>query len=202
MMKRSRSGFTLVEIILSAGMVGLVALTFFTVYTMAQRYLLQSTLFTIGDSEATYALEHMKHKLTRANRVLIFPSPTTATDGNIIAFRYDHRTDPAATPNDVNDDQWDCYILDTGTNELKYKKDYKSGPVSGGGDPDEPTLAGTEVIVGNILAPGGSVPNIFQLIGGQATVRITLTIHPPSSQFGKDTTVVYEVSPRGVGKVG
>lgn len=193
MKNHHNAGMTLMETVIAAVMVGVVGLTFFGVYTTAHRFMLQSTIFSSSNSEATYAIEHIKRRIIRANLVSVY------ADGSI-GFRYDHRTfrnGPPPTPNNLNDDQWDCYGL-AGTT-LRYNQSFATGADPGGSNFAGPRV---EVIAQNIQPPGGAIPPLFQIQNGGTIVIISLTARQATGQQVKDTTVATRISPRGVAVVG
>ncbi len=199
---KNKSGLTLIEVLLTTGMVAVVGLTFAAIYVTAQSFLIQSTIFVSSNSEAAYAVEHMKRKIALANLVNVYPSGG-------IGFRYDHKIGGAQTPNNVNDDEWDYYALrlpavGASLGTLIYKRDFVPGAVAGGAVPADPLSVGGEVIAQNILAPnGGSIPVLFQVQSNGGVVEINFTAHrQTTNQLSKDTQVENcRVSPRGVSSI-
>ena len=192
---------TLLEILLTTAMVALVGLTFAGIYITSQRFLIQSTIFSSSNSEATFAIEHMKRRIVRANRLYIYLPAAGEFVGTKLAIRYDHKTGGAQTPNDVNDDEWDCYSLQ-GDSTLRYSNNFHgpqppSGANQGRNPPPEPDMSGAEVIARNIILSPDN--DLFRLLNNGGIVVISFTAHQQSSnQLFKDTKVIYRVNPRGV----
>ncbi len=209
-MKKCLSGFTLLEVLLAVSLVGLVGLSLMAVTGTSQRYLLQSMSITASQSEAAYALEHMRRHLQLANRIVPYDdagNPLTGTPltFNRIAFRYDHRSiaggaatpgdvsdDP--TPNNVNDDEWDYYGLDTQNNILYYRRDFIPGPFAGPGDPANPGFTGAEVIARGVSPPGAG---LFTL-GGTSQLTIDLVSQQAAGTENRQTRSTTVIRPRGI----
>lgn len=65
-----RHGFTLAELVIAISLLGIVGVSFAYLYTAAQRYMIQSVNFTATQTEASFALEHMKRYLTLASAIV------------------------------------------------------------------------------------------------------------------------------------
>ena len=66
---RWRSGFTLMEVLIVAVLIGVVGLSFGYLYVTAQRFTMQSMNFTTTQNEASFALEHIKRNVLLATAI-------------------------------------------------------------------------------------------------------------------------------------
>ncbi len=112
-----RSGFTLLEMMVTAILLGMVGLSFAYLYMAAQRFTLQSLSFTTTQNEASFALEHIKRNLLLATAIA---TPTVGAQGSTLQFTWQ--------PNFSASAQTSCYTL-TGTNLLFYPTTCGSGTV-------------------------------------------------------------------------
>ena len=64
-----RLGFTLMEVMVTVVLLGMVGLSFAYLYVTAQRFTLQSLSFTATQNEASFALEHIKRNLLLATAI-------------------------------------------------------------------------------------------------------------------------------------
>ncbi|MBI3333287.1 MAG: hypothetical protein HYZ93_04275 [Candidatus Omnitrophica bacterium] len=123
-------GFTLLEVVIAAVLIGLVSLTFLAIFGTAQRYLIQGANQVSSQAEASFAVEQMRRRLLPANRVVRY------TD-TLLAFRFDPRPLGTATPADFSDDQWAGYRLnDDGT------LDFLPNVSLGAADPSQAAVSG------------------------------------------------------------
>lgn len=60
---------TLLELVITAGLIGIVGLSFSFLYASAQRFLIQSTNMASSQSEAAFAVEHVKRRLLQATSI-------------------------------------------------------------------------------------------------------------------------------------
>ena len=78
-----RRGFTLLEVMVAMGLVGVVGLSFAHLYVNSQRYLTQSILVSETQGEASFAMEHIKRQLLNAVALAVppegAPPPQTTT---------------------------------------------------------------------------------------------------------------------------
>ena len=65
------NGVTLVELLIAAALLGLVSLGFGFIYVVAQRNFVRNANFVIAQSEAAYAMEHIKRNLFLASAISV-----------------------------------------------------------------------------------------------------------------------------------
>jgi len=82
---RGDSGFTLLESIIAISLLGLVGLSFAYLYTMSQRFTIQSLNAASAQTDAAFALEHIKRNLTLATAVA---TPAVGTPGSTLEFTW------------------------------------------------------------------------------------------------------------------
>lgn len=70
---------SLIEVVLAAAMVGLVALAFAGIYAASQRYLIQDVNITASQGDASYAIDHMTRHLIQATTVTLDSTSTQIT---------------------------------------------------------------------------------------------------------------------------
>ena len=75
---RGEKGFTLLESVVVLSLLGLVALSFAYLFSTSQRSLVQSTNFASSQTDASFALEHIKRHLTTATAITAGAEVATA----------------------------------------------------------------------------------------------------------------------------
>ena len=80
-----RSGFTLLEVMVTALLLGMVGLSFAYLYTTAQRFTLQNMSVTATQTEASFSLEHIKRNLLLATAIA---TPAVGAQGAILQFTW------------------------------------------------------------------------------------------------------------------
>ena len=80
---RPRGGFTLLEAVVVISLLSIVGLSFAYLLTTSQRFLIQSTDAAANQSDAAFALEHIKRHLMVATGIT---TPATGAGGNILEF--------------------------------------------------------------------------------------------------------------------
>ena len=74
-MKKSNVGMALAEIVLATVLVAMVGTAFGALYATAQRYLIQTSLTSTTQGEASFVIEHIRHNLLRANLTVLDAAP-------------------------------------------------------------------------------------------------------------------------------
>ena len=167
---RMNKGFTLLESIIVISLLGLVGLSFAYLYTTAQRFTIQSVNATSTQTDAAFALEHIKRHLTVATAVAI---PVVGTPGNTLEFTWQMS---AATP--VRTSRYEM----NGAN-LRFIPDT--------------AVAGTFEVIAQGIQTGGAFPPIFnQATAG--TVSIDVTAQKTTGSDTRQMRLQTNVSPRGV----
>ena len=82
---RPRGGFTLLEAVVVISLLSIVGLSFAYLLTTSQRFLIQSTDAAANQSDAAFALEHIKRHLMVATGIT---TPATGAGGNILEFTW------------------------------------------------------------------------------------------------------------------
>ncbi len=180
-------GITLIEILITAVLIGFLGLAFAAIFVTAHRYLLQDSTTILSQGDAAYAMDHMKRKIMVANRVVQFTNAK-------IAFRFDPNF--PGTPTDFSDDQWAGYRLNG--NLLEFMPNLG---IAGTATPTEANLdaaaAEAPPVARSVLSPGGSVPAIFQL-PGSTLLMVDLTVEKVTGGETRQTHLKTNISPRGV----
>lgn len=199
---RQIQGMTLLELSLTIVLVGIVGLSFVTVYGTAQRYLIQTMQMATSQAETSFAVAHMRDKMFVANQVLLYN-----TDVTRVAFRWDPNTPLANKTVAVDNDRWSAYRLING-NTLEYV-----GTITGVAGTSQPTLAqidsganaGRETIARNVTAlqflksDGTPVSGLGTPV---TQVLIDISVQQPGGLGGQNPSashIVTVVAPRGVG---
>ncbi|MCM8794621.1 MAG: prepilin-type N-terminal cleavage/methylation domain-containing protein [Candidatus Omnitrophica bacterium] len=190
-MKNSEQGLTLIEVMLSAVLIGVVGLALVSVTGSAHTFMMQTTGMATAQGEASFAQLHMKRNFAMANRFILW-------NAQEVSFRYDHRsiTGGTATPMDPTDDGWDYYGLRTSDNALVYKRDCGAtadGNAGAGNDPgSSPGTGGTvEVVARNLTSFSMTQVSPAQL-------RVDLTATRTVGTQTRSSRVVSTISPRGM----
>lgn len=182
-----RKGFTLVELLAVAVLIGVVGLSIAAISGAAQNYLFKTRVMGSAQAEASYAMWHIKRNLSRANKIIVW-SPTE------ISFRYDGRSIIAedATPTDSSDDGWDYYGWDADSGNLVYKRRSPADGAGAGANPGgSPGTNGGEVIARNVTGCSFATVSPAQ-IDVSITVRKTVGAQTQASRFSSI------ISPRGI----
>ena len=165
-----RSGFTLLEVTVTALLLGMVGLSFAYLYMAAQRFTIQSLHFTGTQNESSFALEHIKRNLLLATAIA--QPPNVAAPGNTttsLQFTWQRNfTAPVQTS---------CYTLPPNTTDLLFYE------TCGAGTPD--------VVARNILSATFTRANVSQ-------VDIVVQSQQASGGDTQTTRLQTSVSPRGV----
>lgn len=186
-------GVSLVEILITAVLIGFLGLSFAAIYITANRFLIQDSTIVLSQGDASFAVDHIRRQIMVANRVVKF----TGVDAKV-AFRYD----PVfpGTPTDFSDDRWAGYRLDGDV--LNFVADLG---VPGTTDPTDVTgTAESPPVARGVVAPGGTVeggtaPALFTLEGSSGTLlMIDLTVQKIAGKETRQTRLKSRVSPRGV----
>ena len=105
-MKGRSGGFTLLESIIVIGLLAIVGLSFAYLLTTSQRFLVQSTNAASSQTDASFAMEHIKRHLTVArdsvgvggNVVSAIAQPAAGASGSVLEFNWQPRAaDPLRT---------------------------------------------------------------------------------------------------------
>lgn len=179
----SHKGLTLVEVMLTAALIGVVGLGLIAILGSAQNFLMQSTGMATTQGEASYAHAHLKRYVALANRIIIY-------NGTEFAIRYDHRsiTGGTATPLNSDDDEWDYYGYDPADGILYYRSDFVPGASA---NPANPGFVGAQVIARHITVMTFTLVSPDQL---DVDVTVTRTIGTQT----RTSRVVSSISPRGM----
>ncbi len=84
-MKRRPRGFTLLESVVGISLLALVGLSFAYLLTTSQRFLVQSTNAASSQTDASFAVEHIKRNLTTATNIA---QPAAGTSGSTLEFTW------------------------------------------------------------------------------------------------------------------
>lgn len=186
-------GVSLIEILITAVLVGFLGLSFAAIYITANRFFIQDSTIVLSQGDASFAVDHIRRKIMVANRMI------RLTDGKVV-----FRLDPAfpGTPTDFSDDQWAGYRLDGDV--LNFVPDVG---VAGTATPTEAQLDGAAAenppVARGIVPPGGAIqggtaPAIFALEGGSSTLlMIDLTVKKTAGKENRETRLKSRISPRG-----
>ena len=199
-----KKGFTLIELLMAITLVGMVVLSFGALQGIAHSFFFQSAGMANAQGESSYGMLHIKRKLTRANRVILW-SPTR------IAFRYDHRSiaGGTATPSDPTDDEWDYYRLDAANGLLLYRNNF-SGVIANGFDPADLSDVFDANDGVNVGVNGGPNENGEEVVARGVTalaftqvspyeVDVDMTVLQQVGRQARSTRVRGSITPRGVG---
>ena len=180
-MKKSNVGMTLVEVVLATVLVAMVGTAFGALYATSQRYLIQTNLSSTAQGEASFVIEHIRHQIVRANRTVLDAAPG-------VLFRFDPGALVAATPGNLNDDQWAGYRYTAGTQIIEFYANIAIGANS----PPLPAAGTGEVIGRQVTVLTFTRPN-------NAEIGVDLTVTKSSGGGDNRTTRLQTIiSPRGV----
>lgn len=172
-------GLSLLELIIGMSLVGLVTIGFGFIYATSQRHLIQDANRAASQSEASFALSHIRGTLFQATDVII---PAVAAGGNppTVSFTLVFRSQPQPPP--AGAVITSTYRL-TGT-DLEYERD---------------TGGGFVVIARSILPSGlpGGGGLIFTRVN-RNSVQIDVTARRTAGTDTQDTQLVTVVTPRGI----
>ena len=90
---RDLKGFTLLESVIVISLLGLVTLSFGYLFSTAQRFMIQSINFTSTQTDASFALEHIRRHLTTATAITV---PAAGASGATLEFTWRPTTAEAA----------------------------------------------------------------------------------------------------------
>jgi len=184
----------MIEILITAVLIGFLGLSFAAIYITANRFLIQDSTIVLSQGDASFAVDHIRRQVMVANRLVWL------TDRKVV-FRYD----PAfpGTPTNFSDDWWAGYRLNSGRLEF-----VPTLGVNGTATPTEADLDGAAAenppVARGVVAPGGAIqggtaPAIFTLDGGSGTLlMIDLTVKKTAGKENRETRLKSRVSPRGV----
>lgn len=82
---RGEKGFTLLEAVIVLSLLGLVGLSFAYLFSTSQRSLIQSANFASSQTDASFALEHIKRHLITATAVA---APAAGAAGSTLEFTW------------------------------------------------------------------------------------------------------------------
>lgn len=91
----NQAGFTLMELLIAITLLGLVMGSFAYLYGTSQRFLIQSLNITSTQTEAAFALEHIRRNLQLATAVTL---PVTNPAGRALEFTWQPTVNAVATP--------------------------------------------------------------------------------------------------------
>ena len=196
-MNLNHRGISLVEVLITAVLIGFLGLSFAAIYVTANRFFIQDSTIVLSQGDASFAVDHIRRKIMVANRLV------RLTDAKV-AFRYDPNP-LTTTPTPPGDYRWAGYRLN-GTS-LEFVPNLG---VAGTSTPTEAQLdaAASEnpPVARGVVAPGGAVqwgkdpaPAIFTLEGGSGTLLlIDLTVQKVAGKENRETHLTSRVSPRGI----
>ncbi len=92
--RRGQSGVSLLELIVATAIVGIVSLAVATIYTTANRYMLQDFNSSNAQSEASFALEHIKKFVQLATAIDNATLPVGG-NSNALQFTWTNREPPS-----------------------------------------------------------------------------------------------------------
>lgn len=95
---QDQRGVSLLELMVAIGLIGVVGLAFAFLYFSSQRFLIQSSNYTLSQGEASFALEHIKRRVLQATAIAN-PAPggiLDLTGGGSFNFTWQRRI-PAGT---------------------------------------------------------------------------------------------------------
>ncbi len=181
---------TLVEVMLSAVLIGVVGLGMVMVTGTSHNFLMQSVGMATTQGEASYGHAHLKKFVGMANRLIQYGAVGIPPVSAKIAVRYDHGSisGGTATPLVTTDDWWDYYGYDSGAQILYYRRDFVPG--ASVADPGDPGFGG-EIIARNVVAC------TFTLVS-PAQLDVSMTVTRTVGTQTRTSTVVSTVSPRGM----
>lgn len=172
---RHLTGFTLLESIIVISLLGLVGLSFAYLYTTAQRFTIQSVNATSTQTDAAFALEHIKRNLTPATAIVTpaTVAPAVGSSGNTLEFTWQMS---ATTP--VRTSRYEV----NGT-DLRFIPNTAA--------------AGTFEVIARGIQTGGTLSPLFSRATA-GTVSIDVTAQKTAGADTRKMRLQTNVSPRGL----
>ena len=167
---RRNSGFTLLESIVAISLLGLVGLSFAYLYTMSQRFTIQSLNATSTQDDAAFALEHIKRNLILATAVA---TPAAGSSGNTLEFTWQRIVTVAAQTSRYEVNGTDLRFI------------------------PNTAAAGTFEVVARGIQTGGTLSPLFSRATA-GTVSIDVTAQKTTGADTRRTRLQTNVSPRGL----
>lgn len=130
-----KQGFTLIEVMISCSLLGLVSLGFATVYSQVNVGWLQTANFVAAQNEVTYTSEHIRGKIQRARQIQTIPSLPPGTilgNNNYYGVKFTLDPDGGGPSGDVHAYYMAGYIIDPvdgkRKNAIRYYEDKDLNP--------------------------------------------------------------------------